>query len=851
MECSMDFSRLYSDNFSDRNNLPTYTEINCQLFGNSLQTTVDKIHIQLFHPLDIKDICRVATLAILLNKYQKNLQNAENRFFKELKNGDLVYDTKKKDVLIYRYSSQEEIYFYPWGKDKNSTKFGVRKSRINDLLLLAGKNEKSKYSRNTNSYLDNYTQFIRAQLDENRILSTFNKRILIVTNLNWLDELEELHYLPIQVGNRERYLPIQPLVEVYNDIEIALEVARKNEGMYDLVYVGNNVDNVMNNAINYQGDGYINKLIFITSCNISKDYGFKKWAWTRAETVYLKETKLGDIENVKLSNDALLDLKNQLLKITDKWIIKGCNENELRGFTNWLLAGYSNHAFVQIEEVIRRQLAEINDNEGALVSILSEANLYDITTIRQELVTILLDFQFVSSKLGWLKKAINDEMFNQTFIVVPKWQTEPLKNHFGSNLRVTILTNGDLRKILRNKPNEYLNPDTGELFRRRRQIIIPHISIDYQHTDGPLRYYQWYQLARQMGHVKLLFYEGVEEGRAKLFEVLDEREHRFRMTYPDRQVFMPSWKFEWPKVEEEQTITQTEIEAILEEIPTEAENIETYQTKLNQYFSQYFGVWKNIKRLPKSLKISNEEGEAVELNQFKKIFSKSKYRLWFDEKEYEDWGENELIGKKTNGRWISILGAELTNNDTILDFNLTLDNAWEALKTIPEANESIKEVTWASREWREWLKHSFQNYLNRLKCTDEQALTTLSEKLNISVDRTSVKRWMNDKQTEYFFPRRIDDLDKVLDLRIRQTLPDKKSEMEAKAERIKASRGRSAGFREVITKLKIELNYWVLKKEKGDILSRLDEKLIPALVQTETSRRIIKIEKLDTTNDII
>ena len=851
MKYPIDISELYLDNFADRNSSSAYSEINYKLLEHSLQTTVDKIHLQLFHPLDFKSVCRATVLAIFSNKYQQNLQNAESRFLKELKNGDLVYDAKKKEVLIYRYSLQEYICFSPWGKDRNSTILRVRKSRINDLLLLAGQNEKSRYSRNTNRYIDDYTQFIEVQLKENRILSTFSKRVIIIVNLNWFDELEELNHLPIQVGTRERYLPIQPIIEVYNEAGKALKAARENEGMYDLIYVGNNVDEVMNDAINFQGDGYINKLIFITSCNMSSDYGFKKWAWTREETVYLKETKLGSIENIKLSNDFLWGLKNQLLEIAHKWITKGCNENELKGFMNWLLAGYSNHAFIQKEEVLKKQLAEINDNEGALVGILSEADLYDVTTIRQELVTILRDFQFVSSKLEWLKKAINDERFNQTLIIAPKWQAELLKAHFATSYKVIVLINSELRKILKNKPNEFLNQETKGLFKNKRQIIIPHVSIDYQHTDGPLRHYQWYQLARQMGHLKLLFYEGIEDGRAKLFEVLDEREHRYRMMHSDRCIFIPSWNFEWPKMQENQLETVTEIETILEEGPTDIVGVENYQKKLNEYFSKYFGVWKNVKRLPKSLKISNEDGETIGAKQPKSVLSRTKYRLWFDGKEYEDWGENELIGKKTDGRWKAVRVVELTQNDTILDFGLTLENAWEALKTIPEAAESIQEVKWASREWREWLKHSFQNYLHRLKCTDEEALTTLSEKLNISVDRTSVKRWMNEKQTEYFFPRRIDDLDKVLDLRIRQTLPDKKPEMEAKAERIKASRGRSAGFREVITKLKIELTYWILKKEKSDILGRLEEKHISTLVQTETSRSIIKIEKFDTTNDTI
>ncbi len=271
-----------------------YSQVNYLLLEQIMSVqSIDKLHLQVSHPLDLKDLYKPFVFSTLRYQYQQNLLNAENRFFKELKNGDLVYDASKNEVrkYLYRRDLEKNLVFAPQKNNKNNTNTFFSENKINHLLHLVGRNE----SNNAKTYLKRYSDFVQTHLNENRLLSTFNKRILLVTNLNWLDKLEELSHLPIQVGHRERYLPIQPLIEVYNDMEDALKTAKENEGMYNLVYVGNNIDSVMNDAINYQGDGFLERLIFITSCNISKDYGFKKWAWTREETVFLKETS----ENVK------------------------------------------------------------------------------------------------------------------------------------------------------------------------------------------------------------------------------------------------------------------------------------------------------------------------------------------------------------------------------------------------------------------------------------------------------------------------------------------------------------------------------------------------------------------------
>ena len=825
-----------------------FSDFNHWLFQHLISNQeTNKIHLQVSSGLDFAALGEAIVLGIFQNQYYNNLVQAKERFFQGLNSGSLVYDFQKDEVRVFRYKTQEEITFAPYPRNKNETLYTVNENRINDLLLLAGQNEHSHYTRNTKTYLHQYAQFIATFLNEERILSTFQKRTIIIANLSWVSQLAELNHLPIQVGEREKYLPIQPLIEVYNDKEVAFKVIRNNPTIqYDLVYVGNDVESIVNDATNYQGDGMINKLIFVTSCNLSKDYGFKKWAWTREETSVLKAQIIGTFESKLLASQALQDFKNSFAALSDELIAKGCDPAQTKGLINWLLAGYASHALVDKNAILERQIKELNDeSEGILTALLYDAQIYDTALIKQQIFDLIENFQFVSGKSVCIENAIRNNDIKEVIVVAPKWQAELLKAHFQNQSKVKIITNTELRSILRGNSEGYLM--NGVLFWKKRQVIIPHVSIDYQHSDGPLRYYQLYQLARQMGHVTLLFYEDIENNRARLFEVFDEHEHRYRLTHADRPFFVPTYHCEWPVVEnqpENEIVEAENLIAIIEEVAVNPDQIADYQIKLNDYFSTYFGVWKNVKRLPKSLKMSGEDGETIEVKQSKIPVSKTKYRLWFDENDSEDWGENDLIGQKTTTGWKPTRVAELGAGAVILDFDITLDNAWEPLKTIPEAAESIKAVKWASKEWREWLKHSFQNYLVRLKCTEEVGLKTLTEKLGVDVDKASVKRWMNDRQTEYFFPRRIDDLDKVLDLRIRQTLPDNQSQMQEKAERIRASRGRSAGFREVITKLKVELTYWKLKEQKGAILSKMAEHFVTELMQREAPKTILKIEKL-------
>lgn len=225
-----------------------YSQVNYLLLEQIMSVqSIDKLHLQVSHPLDLKDLYKPFVFSTLRYQYQQNLLNAENRFFKELKNGDLVYDASKNEVrkYLYRRDLEKNLVFAPQKNNKNNTNTFFSENKINHLLHLVGRNE----SNNAKTYLKRYSDFVQTHLNENRLLSTFNKRILLVTNLNWLDKLEELSHLPIQVGHRERYLPIQPLIEVYNDMEDALKTAKENEGMYNLVYVGNNIDSVMNRPI--------------------------------------------------------------------------------------------------------------------------------------------------------------------------------------------------------------------------------------------------------------------------------------------------------------------------------------------------------------------------------------------------------------------------------------------------------------------------------------------------------------------------------------------------------------------------------------------------------------------------
>lgn len=119
----------------------------------------------------------------------------------------------------------------------------------------------------------------------------------------------------------------------------------------------------------------------------------------------------------------------------------------------------------------------------------------------------------------------------------------------------------------------------------------------------------------------------------------------------------------------------------------------------------------------------------------------------------------------------------------------------------------------------------------------------LFPKLGVSVSLDTVKRWLTNID-KYYFPRETNDLYKVLDLRIRQTKQEDQASMRSQAEQIRESRNTAASFREVITKLKMELGMYLIKKEKGDTLKRITQKQINELLTHKQLKSITKIEKL-------
>jgi hypothetical protein len=806
----------------------------------------------------LSDFFESTIYAIALTKYAQNC--LIDSPIRNLKVNDRLFLASKNEIYLYMGIENGKVWLRPLkeGRHADNTYITPNVSVLEKMFLL---NDSHNLTCHTVTYFKNYHNDFASKFPDYKALTSFCKKTLIIASKEFVESHPQKQTLPIRYNlDTNSKVPIEPLIEIVSDFNIAENLLwSENHGIEDVIFIGNaKYKDAFVKALEHQANGRIKKIVVVGSQSIAKDYHFTSWHWTFAELQSLRGKTGKNFELYPIENKEITQLKLQLEDFTENLIVSGVNAEEIKSVMNRYLNYFLIPVVVTVENTpFPYFLEELQCDESDFDIILDNAGI-EGNGQKQLLIDILKELNTLLSKVQPKYEAIeklwNDKNIKVTYVVVKsKRDAQGLSNFIEGKKGLKVLTHQELKNILRNPQNDLFN-EQGNL--RRNQFIFPyiHLNHDFQKRT-PLSFYSLYEETLQYGQSIILYYRDIEGDRLKNIQFFAERQQIQHLTHPDRQMFVDGLFYEIsaPITEEYEPINISATDEILSVIEAgfDKNNVDgqkEYEDNLSTYFSKFFG---EVRR--KSKKIdeyfgnddSDEEGVISKSTVTQEPFSNIKYKIIFDDNSYISSPANEIIAcKARHGDNIEGIRVDkLEKADKVIDFNITFDNSFSIFETIPEAKEPIRKIQEASKEWRNWLQYSLQNYKHLKKLNDDDAYKMLLQKLGVNVSLDTVKRWLTSKD-KYSFPKEINDLEKILDLRIRQTKQEDQPSMRKRAEQIRESRNTSASFKEVITKLKMELGVYLIKKEKGDTLKRITQNQIYELLTHKQSKSIIKIEKL-------
>ena len=807
----------------------------------------------------ISDFYESTIWAIALTKYAQNCM--VNVPIKNLKINDRLYFASKNEIYLYLGTEDSMVRLRPFKEGKHTDNTSIMRN-ISDLEKMFLLDDSNTITCHTTTYFKNYFHDFASKFPIYKALTSFSKKTLIIASREFIESHPQKSVLPIRYNlDTNSKVPIEPLIEIINDFDIAEDLLwSDNHGIKEVIFIGNaKYKNALIKALEHQSNGRIEKIVVFGSQPISKDYRFTSWHWTFPELQSLRGNLGRNFKLHSIKDNEVVQLKLKLDDLTKNLIVLGANAGDLECVVNRYLSYFLTPAIISLENSpLAHFLEELQTNESDFEVILDNA---DIDTSKHKLLLIdilreLNDLLIrVHPKYDAIENLWNDKNIKVTCVIVRrKMDAQALSNFIEGKKGLKVLTHKELKSILQNPQNGFFN-EQGNL--RRNQFIFPYVYLDHDFQKrNPLSFYSLYEETLQYGHSTILYYTDIEGDRLKNIQIFAERQKVQHLIHSERQSFAEGLFYEVssPVAEEKDIVNISEIDEILNIIEEgfERDSIESqeeYEGKLNTYFSKYFGEVRKITKKDghdySDDDDSDEEGFASISKFSNELVSRIKYKISFDDNSEETFYADEIIPRKVeNGDNIEgIKVMKLQKFDKIVDFNITFDNSSLIFETIPEAKELIRKIQEASKEWRRWLNDSRDNYKFRFKLNDEDACKLLFQKLDVSVSLDTVKKWLTTKE-KYYFPRETNDLEKVLDLRIRQTKPEEQDFTKEKAKQIRESRNTSASFKEVITKLKMELGVYLTRKEKGDTLSRITENQVKELLTKKQFKNILKIERL-------
>ncbi len=790
--------------------------------------------------------------ATIISKYAQNINS--NREKKTLEIDNRLYCPKKHKIYHYRGIDGDKIRLV----DKDSiTRRNI--SDVNKMFILSSEHTLTCH---TTTYFRKYYDDFLSIFPNTEVLTKFTKKTVIVVSKEFIDTNSQKKTLPIRYNlAQDSSCLVEPLIEIVNDFGTIEELLwSENHGIEEVIFLGRNKykDNFLQ-AIDHQSCGRIKRIILLGEQSISSDYQFRSWHWTTKELFYLKNSNEKNLAFYPVNSPEIHEFVSRYNAFTEKLINAGTNLEYTKGVMYQYLTYFLIPPLINADNSpLTMFLEKLNSGNSDFEILLDNAHI-ETTPYITELSALLTELHglltTLNPKLDTIKKLSNDKSIKATYIIVKlRRYAEELSKITEGIKGLKVLTHQELRTYLKRPKENGLFNQEGNL--RRNHFIFPYLHLEHDyHKRNPLAIYNLYEATLQYGAATVLYYDNIEDSRVNKIIFFAKQQKIRNLTHSDRSFWIGDLVYKEPitAVERTEETTAQEAQEVLSVIEsgfdaTKESSIEDYTTKLNDYFAKYFGEYRKVGK-NKFAKIESDEDDTEVLerpkNQGENLQkNNAKLEITFDDNSSISLYANQIVACKAidNDSIIGIKVEELKLSDKIVDYNITFDNSSAIFETIPEAKEPIRLIQQASGEWRNWLKHSRDNYKHRNKLNDDDAAKVLFEKLQVNVSLDTVKRWLTIKE-KYYFPRDNEDLDKILQLRIRQTKQEEKTDFTLKAEKIKESRNTASSFKEVITQLKIELTNFLLKKEKGSILSRITKTQIEELLYKKQFKSIIKIEK--------
>ncbi len=459
-----------------------------------------------------------------------------------------------------------------------------------------------------------------------------------------------------------------------------------------------------------------------------------------------------------------------------------------------------------------------------------------------------------NQKLEFL--SLQKQIDKNYYVISEKRQLESLNNYCVNNkLNITPLTSRNIEKIVsncdatsqagENANYTFLNPLNNEInFRfskkqiKRNVFIIPYVFFKY---ENPLWYYHLYNKITEFGDVYYLNYENIEDERTKMFEKLYKNQETYRLKHKDR--------FWFTNIEFPETATlDKETEEIISSFDTvnseqNEENIEkkiNKERKFKQYFTDNFKIKSDFNRKSSEKEITDIDENNTQ-NSAEPI-SKEKYKIILSNNEILEVGEYEKFAVKKGKDYNLIFVKNLaTNNEIIKDWNLNLRDILKILGSYPSFTTEISEINKTSKLWQKWLNGLFANY--KRNKSEADALKKLHERLKLSVSIQTMEKWL-DNTEDNFFPRSNNDLQSIIDLKLFLTPENNETNIAKKEEYIQQAENIKKGSISLLYEIKRELTAYVCNKNKGKVLSALNQKHLSKLLTKKQIATIQNIQKL-------
>ena len=809
------------------------------------------------------DFLSPVLLATSIIKYKQNIEyyQEQNYQHKEIKINDVFYLSKKKRLCkcIQKNGNNYTFGFVNTNKKEEEAKtlITINKEQLSRLHKLRNI-EKFDYNGQSKKHLEEYLKFYQNTLENYEALVTFKKKTVIIAEQSIVNSLSNQKNLPFRYNLEQNdKVPVKPLIEIFNSYQQAREYLKENENTDEVIVIGyQKYQNCIGDLQNDQNKGRFEKLILIGSKKID-DESFKFWQWTNKEIINLTERQItGKFTTKSILSDSLIIFKNELNKFQKELNEIGVKNNEAQSIINYFINLFSRQLIIDKDNILQYINSIFEDPENDLyVAINVAGKPEEKENFKNKLVTIINRFlgNFQSQKLDFLGQ--QKQIDKNYYVISEKRQLEEIKNYCDGNKLSTIpITSKNVEAIVSNCDISQTEKDAAFIFHNssnekivfrfsKRQIkrnvfIIPYIFFKY---ENPLWYYHLYNKVTEFGDVYYLNYENIEDERTKMFETLYKKQETYRLKHKDRFWFA---NIEFPETE----ILDKETEEIISSFDTvnSEQDEERNEIRINkrrkfkQYFTDNFKIKSDFNRKSSEKDITDIDNNNAENNA--DPISKEKYKIVLSNDETLEVGEYEKFAIKKEKDYNLIFVKNLaTMNEIIKDWNLNLRETLKILGSYTSFVTEIDEINKTSKLWQKWLNGLFANYKRKRSETD--ALGKLHERLKLSVSIQTMENWLNNKE-DNFFPRSNNDLQAIIDLKLFLTPANneiniaKKEDYKQQAENIKK------GSTSLLYEIKRELTIYVCNKEKGKVLSVLNQNHLSQLLRKKEIATIQNIQKL-------